>query len=179
VWLSGRHPGSEPTSAGSRLDRLVTPPFWFAINNLLTVGTPIGRELRPKLMGAGTPLARVKPPHLEAAGVEQVPRTAGVRDGLPLLEDGRVLEVANVVWATGYRPDFSWIDLPVLDADGEPRHDRGVIEGEPGLYFVGLFFLSSVGSSLIGGVGRDAAHIADHLTAHRPSRPTALSERWR
>jgi putative flavoprotein involved in K+ transport len=169
VWLSGRHPGSEPTSAGSRLDRLFTPPFWFAINHVLTVGTPIGRRLRPRLMGVGTPLARVKPRHLEAAGVERVPRTAGVRDGLPLLEDGRVLEVANVVWSTGFRPDFSWIDLPVLDADGEPRHDRGVVGDQPGLYFVGLFFLSAVASSLVGGVGRDAAHIAERTAARVPA----------
>jgi putative flavoprotein involved in K+ transport len=169
VWLSGRHPGSEPTSAGSRLDRLITPPFWFAINNLLSVRTPIGRKVRPKLMGVGTPLARVKPRHLKAAGVERVPRTAGARDGLPLLEDGRALAVANVVWATGYRPDFSWIDLPVLDPDGEPRHDRGVVDAQPGLYFVGLFFLSSVGSSLVGGVGRDAARIAARIAVRVPA----------
>jgi putative flavoprotein involved in K+ transport len=169
VWLSGRHPGSEPTRAGSRLDRLFTPPFWFAINHVLSVGTPIGRKLRPKLTGVGTPLARVKPRDLKAAGVERVAPTAGVRDGLPLLEDGRVLEVANVVWSTGFRPDFSWIDLPVLDADGQPRHDRGVVDDQPGLYFVGLFFLSSVASSLVGGVGRDAAHIAERIAARVPA----------
>jgi putative flavoprotein involved in K+ transport len=169
VWLSGRHPGSEPTSAGSRLDRLLTPPFWFAINQVLTVGTPVGRKLRPKLMGVGTPLARVRPRDLKAAGVERVPRAAGTSDGFPLLEDGRVLEVANVVWCTGFRPDFSWIDLPVFDADGEPRHHRGVVEGEPGLYFVGLFFLSAVTSSLVGGVGRDAGHIADRIADRVPA----------
>jgi putative flavoprotein involved in K+ transport len=98
-----------------------------------------------------------------------VPRTNGVRDGLRLLEDGRVLEVANVVWSTGFRPGFSWIDLPVFDADGEPRHDRGVVDAQPGLYFVGLFFLSSVGSSLVGGVGRDAAHIAARIAARVPA----------
>jgi putative flavoprotein involved in K+ transport len=63
--------------------------------------------------------------------------------------------------------DFSWIDLPVFDPDGEPRHDRGVVGSEPGLYFVGLFFLSSGASPLIGGVGRDAAHIARHITSRR------------
>ena len=169
VWLSGRHPGSEPTRAGSRLDRLFTPPFWFAINQVLTVGTPIGRRLRPRLMKMGTPLARVRRRDLAAAGVQRVPRTAGARDGLPLLEDGRVLEVANVVWCTGFRPDFSWVHLPVFDADGEPRHDRGVVAAEPGLYFVGLFFLSSVASSLVGGVGRDAAAIADRIAARVPA----------
>jgi putative flavoprotein involved in K+ transport len=169
VRLSGRHPGSEPTRAGSRLDRLFTPPFWFAINRVLSVETPVGRAARPKLTGVGGPLARVRRRDLKAAGVERVPRTVGARDGLPLLEDGRVLEVANVVWCTGFRPDFSWIDLPVLDAGGEPRHDRGVVAAQPGLYFVGLFFLTSVGSALVGGVGRDAGHIAARIAARAPA----------
>jgi putative flavoprotein involved in K+ transport len=173
TWLSGRHPGSEPTRAGSRLDRLFTPPFWFFISRVLTVDTRIGRRLRPKLMGAGTPLARVKPRDIAAAGIERVPRTVGVRDGHPVLEDGRVLEVANVVWCTGFRPDFGWIDLPVLDADGEPRHDRGVVAGQPGLYFVGRFFLTSVASSLVGGVGHDAEHIAGQIAAGKPAKVVA------
>ena len=173
TWLSGRHPGSEPTRAGSRLDRLLTPPFWFFISRVLTVDTRIGRRLRPKLMGAGTPLARVKPRDIAAAGIERVPRTAGARDGRPVLEDGRALEVANVVWCTGFRPDFGWIDLPVLDADGEPRHDRGVVADEPGLYFVGLFFLTSVASSLVGGVGHDAEHVAGRIAAPKPAKVAA------
>jgi putative flavoprotein involved in K+ transport len=61
TWLSGRHPGSEPTRAGSRLDRLATPPFWFFISRVMTVRTPIGRKLRPRLLGVGTPLARSGP----------------------------------------------------------------------------------------------------------------------
>jgi putative flavoprotein involved in K+ transport len=169
IWLSGRHPGSEPTRAGSRLDRLFTPPFWFLITRVLTVQTPIGRKLRPKLMGAGTPLARTRLRDLKAAGVERVPRTAGARDGLPVLEDGRALEVANVVWCTGFRPGFSWIDLPVLEDDGEPRHDRGVVASEPGLYFVGRFFLSALASALVGWVGRDAEHVVGQLAARTTS----------
>ena len=86
-----------------------------------TVRTPIGRKLRPRLLGVGTPLARVRPRDITAAGIERVPRTVGTRGGLPLLEDGRALEVANVVWCTGFRPDFGWIDLPVVGPDGEPR----------------------------------------------------------
>ena len=165
TWLSGRHPGSEPTRAGSRLDRLLTPPFWFFISRVLSVDTPVGRKLRPKLMGAGAPLARVKRRDVAAAGIERVPRTVGTRDGLPLLEDGRTLEVANVVWCTGYRSDFSWIDLPILDPEGEPRHDRGVVAAQPGLYFVGLFFLTAVASSLVGGVGPDAERTAAAIAA--------------
>ena len=169
TWLSGRHPGSEPTRAGSRLDRLLTPPFWFFISQVLTVDTPVGRKLRPKLMGAGTPLARVRRGH-HRRRIERVPRAVGARDGLPVLEDGRVLEVANVVWCTGYRPDFSWIDLPVTDDDGQPRHDRGVVAGQPGLYFVGLFFQSAVSSALVGGVGRDAEQIVARIAARKPAK---------
>ena len=129
----------------------------------------IGRKLRPKLMGAGAPLARVRRRDIRAAGVERAPRTAGVRDGLPVLEDGRALEVANVVWCTGFRPEFSWIDLPVFEDDGEPRHDRGVVASAPGLYFVGRFFLTSVVSSLVGWVGRDAGHVVSQLAARTPT----------
>ena len=175
TWLSGRHPGSEPTRAGSRLDRLATPPFWFFISRVMTVRTPIGRKLRPRLLGVGTPLARVRPRDITAAGIERVPRTVGTRGGLPLLEDGRALEVANVVWCTGFRPDFGWIDLPVVGPDGEPRHDRGVVASQPGLYFVGLFFLSAISSALIGGVGRDAEHVVAQIASRTPATPPAVT----
>ena len=82
----------------------------------------------------------------------------------PSLEDGRIVDVANVVWATGYRPAFDWVHLDVFDQEGQPVHDRG-ITAEPGLYFIGLFFLTSAASSLVGGVGRDAEHIARHIAA--------------
>ena len=162
TWLSGGHPGSEPTRAGSLPDRLLMPLFWFLITHLLTVRTPIGRKIQPKVK-EGTPLARVRPKDLVAAGVERVPRTVGAREGRPELEDGRVLDVANVIWCTGFRADFGWIDLPVFGEDGEPVHDRGVVESAPGLYFVGRPFLYGFTSSLIGGVGRDAKHIANHI----------------
>jgi putative flavoprotein involved in K+ transport len=163
--VSGPHPGSEPARAGGRADRLTTPAVWFTFSRVLSVDNPVGRRLRPKLLTAGAPLARVRRRDFAAAGVERVPRTVGVRDGLPLLEDGRVLEVANVVWCTGFRHDFGWIDLPVLEPGGEPRHDRGVVASQPGLYFVGLFFLTSIVSALIGGVGRDADHVAATIDA--------------
>jgi putative flavoprotein involved in K+ transport len=165
TWLSGRHPGNEPARAGSRLDRFTTPAVWFTFSRVLSVGNPVGRRLRPKLLTAAAPLARVRRRDLDAAGVERVPRTAGTRDGLPLLGDGRALEVTNVVWCTGFRYDFGWIDLPVLDDDGRPRHDRGVVADQPGLYFVGLFFQTSITSALLGGVGSDAGHVAAKLAS--------------
>ena len=92
----------------------------------------------------------------------------GVRDGHPLIEGGRVLEVSNVIWGTGYTPDFRWIDLPLRTTlRGWPVHDRGIVDSVPGLYFVGLPFLYSLSSALLGGVGRDARHIVDHIASER------------
>jgi putative flavoprotein involved in K+ transport len=96
-------------------------------------------------------------------------RMAGVQDGLPVLEGGRVLEVANVIWCTGFRPDYSWIELPLEYEDGFPRQYRGAVESLPGLYFVGMLFLHSFASMLILGAGRDAERVARHIAA-RPSR---------
>ena len=83
--------------------------------------------------------------------------------------------MSNVVWCTGFDPDFRWIQSPMFDEDGYPIHYRGVVEGEPGLYFVGLLFLYSLTSSLIGGVGRDAEYVAGHIAA----RSATLRARWR
>ena len=169
TWLSGRHPGKEPTRPGSRWDRLLMPVIWFMFSHVLTVKTPIGRIARQKLHSRGLPLARVRPKDITAAEIERVPMTTGARGGLPVLADGRDLEVANVIWCTGFVPDFAWIDLPVLAEDGSPVHDRGIVRSEPGLYFVGLFFLFAASSSLVGGVGRDAEHIARHIASRDPN----------
>jgi putative flavoprotein involved in K+ transport len=175
TWLSGRHPGSEPVRPGSLSDRLVTAPFWFVASHVLTVRTPMGRKLRSTLLSHGHPLARVKPRDLDAAGVERVPRTIGVRNGSPVLEDGRRVDVSNVIWCTGFRPDFGWIDLPVIGDAGQPVHERGVVSAEPGLYFVGLPFQYALTSSLVGGVGRDAEHIAKHIVSNGARRDSGIA----
>jgi len=150
-------------------------------SRVLTVKTPFGRAVRHKFhaQGAthvGLPLARIRPKDFTAAGIERVPKTAGARGGLPVLDDGRDLEVTNVIWCTGFVPDFAWIDLPVFADDGHPVHDRGVVASEPGLYFVGLFFLYALASSLVGGVGRDAEHIVKHIASARQNgRPAGLA----
>jgi putative flavoprotein involved in K+ transport len=169
TWLSGPATGHIPIRTGSRWDRLLTPPFWWFVSRVLTVQTPIGRKARPKALTTTSPLERVRPKELAAAGVERVPRTVGSQDGFPVLEDGRVMDVATVIWCTGFRPDFTWIDLPVFDQDGAPAHRRGVVGSQPGLYFVGLWFLSAFTSSLLGGVGNDAKHIAGQIAAHQPN----------
>ena len=141
----------------------------FVGTRILTVKTPIGRKIRPRFIVMAAPLIRIKSKHLADAGVERVPRVVGVREGLPLLADGRVLDVANVVWGTGFRYDFSWIDLPVFAERGEPIHERGVVPSAPGLYFVGLVFQTAATSDVLPGVGRDAAHVAKHIASVRAS----------
>jgi len=82
--------------------------------------------------------------------------------------------VTTVLWCTGFRPDFAWVDLPVFDQDGAPTHHRGVVGSQPGLYVLGLWFLSAFTSSLLGGVGSDAEHIVEQIAARAPNgRPAA------
>jgi putative flavoprotein involved in K+ transport len=167
TWMAGRDTGHVPFRIEGLAGRLLLVRLVLRVlfHRILTVSTPMGRRARPKMLRRGGPLVRIKPRDLAAAGVLRVPRVAGVRDGRPLLEDGRTLDVANVVWCTGYHPGFSWIDLPVFEPDGLPRHERGVVPEMPGLFFVGLHFLYAVSSEMIHGVGRDAARIADLVAA--------------
>ena len=96
-------------------------------------------------------------------------RVAGAQDGKPVLDDGRVLDVANVVWCTGFGKDVSWIDADVTDDSGFPD----LLEPEPGLFFVGAPFLTRFASMLVGGVHHDAHQVAK-LIAARPA--AAVSE---
>ncbi|WP_101297096.1 flavin-containing monooxygenase [Halegenticoccus soli] len=169
TWLSGRDVGHVPFHIDSWVGRHLGVPFVMRVlfHRIFTTGTPIGRRIRPKVLSQGGPLVRTKPSDLAAAGVERVPRTTGVRDGRPVVGDD-VLDVKNVIWCTGFRPDFSWIDLPIFDEKEQPKepvHVRGVVPDEPGLYFVGLFFLYAMTSGLFTGVGRDAKYVVDHLTS--------------
>jgi putative flavoprotein involved in K+ transport len=161
TWLSGRDTGHVPFPIDSAVARMIVPVlFRVVFHRVMTVDTPIGRKARPKALAQGGPLIRQRPKELLAAGVRRVGRTTGVRDGLPQLDDGTVLPVANVIWCTGFRPGMSWLDLPVLDDAGEPAHERGIVTSHPGLYFVGLHFLYALSSTMIHGVARDAERIA-------------------
>jgi putative flavoprotein involved in K+ transport len=179
VLLSGRHPGEIPWRIDRRPARLLTPAMFFAFSHVLTVRTPIGRKARQQVLAHSGPLVRVKSRDLARAGVERAPRTIGVRDGRPLLEDGSSPDVTTVLWSTGYRPDTTWIELPVFDATGEPTQRRGIVESRPGLYFLGGLFQYSLASGMIRGVGRDADYIADHLSrrADRLSRAAVPAAR--
>ena len=122
VWLSGRSVGNVPFRIEGLASRLLLYRLVLRVlfHRVMTVRTPMGRKMRARLASRGTPLIRLRPGEITAAGVERVGRVAGVRDGLPVLEDGRVLEVANVVWSTGFHHDFSFIDLPGI-GDGRSR----------------------------------------------------------
>lgn len=167
TWLAGPDTGHVPFRIDGLASRLALSRLVLRVvfHRVLSIATPIGRRVRPKMLRRAAPLIRVKPRDLVAAGVVRVPRVVGMRNGLPLLEDGRVIDVANVVWCTGFDRGYSWIDLPVFGSNGEPQHRAGIVSGEPGLYFVGLHFLYAFSSDMIHGVGRDAARIAQAITS--------------
>jgi putative flavoprotein involved in K+ transport len=170
--LSGVDTGQIPAPVDTLLGRIGFRALFFAGSHILTMDTPMGRKMRHHVRHGGAPLLRHRGKELRAAGVERtLERTAGVQDGLPVLDDGRVLDVRNVVWCTGFRPDFSWIDVPFeRGADGYPVQYRGVVDSAPGLYFVGLLFLYSFTSMLIGGTGRDAERVVRHLVSQPVAR---------
>jgi putative flavoprotein involved in K+ transport len=98
------------------------------------------------------------PPHRPAATrVEVAP---------PLALDFKRAGIRTIIWATGFRPDYAWLDIPVIDAKGALRHDGGVVTASPGLYAMGLPFLRRRKSSLIDGVGADAEELTEHLAAY-------------
>ena len=100
----------------------------------------------------------VDPPHR--------PEPTRVEASPPLGLDLRRAGIRTIVWATGFRPDYSWLDVPVLDPKGNIRHDGGVVTEAPGLYVMGLPFLRRRKSSLIDGAGDDARDLSAHLSSH-------------
>jgi putative flavoprotein involved in K+ transport len=163
--LAGPDVGQIPVPYDSRRGRMGFRVFRFFMHHVVKLSNPIGRRIAPHHTQA--PLVRTRTPDILAAGVERVPRVTGVDRGRPVLEDGRVADVANVVWCTGFRTDFGWIDLPVFDEQGQPRHRRGVVESEPGLHFLGLVFQYSASSDVLPSRGRDAGYIAKHIASRQ------------
>jgi putative flavoprotein involved in K+ transport len=163
--LAGPEVGEIPVQHGTLPARLGFRVYRFLMHRVIKANNPIGRKVAAT--HGADPLVRTRSKDILAAGVERAPRVTGVEGGRPVLEGGRVLDVANVVWCTGFRTDFSWIDLSVFDEAGCPRHIRGVVGAEPGLYFLGLDFLYSASSSVLPGRGRDARYIAKHIAAKK------------
>jgi len=125
----------------------------------LDLGTWLGRRLRDWTQ-ANDPLIGIGPRDFESHGIRRVGRVTDVSDGRPSVS-GVPMDVQVVIWATGFAPDFSWIELPTIGREA-PVHRRGVTD-TPGLYFLGLSFLHRKSSALLGGVGDDAEFIAGHI----------------
>ena len=156
--------GSRQTPLPQRL--LGRDLFWYLEATGLirkTRKSRIGRRLegRDTLIGSSPRAIRVR-------GVELRPRAVGASGSTLIFDDGTTLEARTVIWATGFRLDHSWIEVPVFDAGGGPIHERGVTRS-PGLYFLGLTWQHTRGSALIGWVKDDAAHIARAISACRPA----------
>jgi putative flavoprotein involved in K+ transport len=179
TYLAGKESGHIPWRTDGPFARTVMiRVIRFIGGRVLSVDTPIGRKARPKLLHQAAPLIRVKPADLTAVGISRTGRVVGVREGRPVLGDDRVLDVANVIWCTGFQPGFSWIDLPVFDEAGDPLHESGIVPSVPGLYFLGLQFLHSMTSATVTGVGRDAKRLVKAITARVAARsPNAGASR--
>lgn len=169
--LSGRDCGQMPIQLESRAARFAMPVLVFLARHVITRRTPIGRKAMQEIRFHGGPMLRVKRADLAARQVRrETARVAGVVDGLPVLADGTVLDVRNIVWCTGFEQVFDWIQVPVIGEDGWPREYRGVVDEAPGLFFCGLSFQYAFSSMLWPGVGRDAEYVARRIAARTDTR---------
>ena len=148
----------------------------FFFSHVATMRTPIGRRMRPEIRKGGGPLLRVRLGDLDRAGVERHDaKVVGVQDGRPMLADGTVLDVANVIWATGYQPDYSIVAAPIVGDDGWPIEERGVSPTVQGLYFLGVPFQYAFSSMLVAGAGRDAGYVVERVAKRVGARDGATS----
>jgi putative flavoprotein involved in K+ transport len=175
--LSGPSRGNIPMRPESMRAHVLLPIVIFIFKHVLTRRTPMGRKEMPEVRFHGGPHLRVKASDLQRRGVDRrQARVAGVRDGWPVLDDGTVLEVSNVVWCTGFRQVFDWIAVPILDEHGWPVEYRGVVDAAPGLFFCGLSFQYAFASMVFPGVGRDADYVARQIVARSTSsRPASAA----
>jgi putative flavoprotein involved in K+ transport len=132
-----------------------------------SVETRVGRRMSQKETLVG-PLPKIA----QRLGVISHGRATEAAGRSVTFADGTRLEVDSVVWATGFRYDHSWIDLPITDADGRVKHSRGVTE-VPGLYTLGLQWQYTRGSALLGFIKDDAAYIAEQIAANAGARATS------
>ena len=146
--------------------------WWLTRLGLMRVnaGSRLGRRLRARpdfVIGSSRR-------GLKAAGVRFRPAVTGADGRTVRFADGTRLDAEVVIWATGYRPDYSWIGISGVTRDGQVAHQRGVTE-VPGLYFLGLTWQHTRGSALLGFVHDDAAHLAGHISSHAPVTRAAAS----
>jgi putative flavoprotein involved in K+ transport len=145
--------------------------WWLTHLGLMRVSTEsrLGRRMSSRDFIIGSSRRR-----LQKKGVRFRPRLTGAGGRTAQFADGGTLDAGVVIWATGYRPDYSWIDIPGVVQDGQVTHRRGVTE-VPGLYFLGLTWQHTRGSALLGFVNDDAAYLAGHIAAHQRATSAALA----
>jgi putative flavoprotein involved in K+ transport len=148
--------------------------WWLTKTHLLstTVESRLGSKLQHRDTLIGSSPRELK----RRYGVELKPRAIDAVGRTVRFEDGSEVVISGVVWATGYRLDFSWIDLPILDSNGRLRHRRGVTD-VPGLYFLGLTWQWTRGSALIGWVKDDAAFLTERLATSNEAKTKTAPER--
>jgi putative flavoprotein involved in K+ transport len=167
VLLAGRDVGHVPFDIVGFMGRklLIRLVIRGMFHHVLTMRTPMGRKFRAKMHGHGMPLIRTRPGRLERAGVRRIGKIIGIENGKAVSEDGAEVSFASIIWCTGFHPGFDWIDLPVLDDHGTPRHRFGKSIDTHGLYFAGLHFQYAVSSTMVAGVGRDARRVVGRIAA--------------
>lgn len=137
--------------------------YWWFASHVITVNTPMGRKAKQSIVKGGAPLIHISESDLDNSGVERLPRVVAAENGQPKMSDDRVVSVSSIVWCTGFKPDFSWIEPNVTDSNGWPSAKKGVSTRIDGLYFVGMLFQFGLTSGLVGGVGRDAAFVVNQI----------------
>jgi putative flavoprotein involved in K+ transport len=148
--------------------------FWYLEATGLirkTIESRIGQRMSGRDTLIGSTPRRLRKQH----GVQLHRRAVGADGSTVRFEDGSSLDVAGIVWATGFRVDHSWIDVPVFDEAGRAVHGRGVTES-PGLYFLGLSWQHTRGSALLGWVKDDAEYLAERIGASRADSFTPKTE---
>jgi putative flavoprotein involved in K+ transport len=145
--------------------------WWLTHLGLMRVSTEsrLGRRMSSRDFIIGSSRRR-----LQKKGVRFRPRLTGAGGRTAQFADGGTLDAGVVIWATGYRPDYSWIDIPGVVQDGQVTHRRGVTE-VLGLYFLGLTWQHTRGSALLGFVNDDAAYLAGRIAAHQRATSAALA----
>jgi putative flavoprotein involved in K+ transport len=161
VWLAGRDVGRIPADKLGKF--FGGRPYWWFMRHVMTVDTPLGKRMKSAVFNHGNPLIRTSREDVVKAGVELIPRLVESQDDIPHAEDGCVIAADGIVWATGFRPDYQWINLPIFDQSGQVMHTRGVVPRSLGIFFVGLHFQSGLTSALLGGVGQDAQFITSQI----------------
>jgi putative flavoprotein involved in K+ transport len=147
--------------------------WWLTKSRLLstTVESRLGSRIRHREMLIGSSPRELR----RRYEVELKPRAVGATGRAVHFEDGSEIDVAAVIWATGYRPEYSWIKLPIFDSNGRLRHRRGVTD-VPGLYFLGLTWQHTRGSALIGFVKDDAQFLTERIEQLASSRKGRVLE---